>query len=289
MNAKELIAALDSSNGALRDIVQQLLYWRNDQGAVEPLKKLIHEATWPAASLHALYLLDAFEALNEDMLIRAIRNGRGSVVRHAIRLAESRFHDSPKLRDIVLNHVPRLATSGIDGRAKQQLAYSLGEMNDSRVGDALARIALAFHDDPYIVAAVMNSVNKSNLGSLLAAVVSEPAVPAAGLISELLSMSVALDEPKAANAALVNLSRRDDVTAAADKLVAVAGLVDGIEHHDLRLDKFLDWSGTTAAELIFTTVRRVAENPVAAQTERIAAVALLGTASMSASSDLPLY
>ena len=286
MDTVELVAALDSSNGALRDMVQQLLYWRNDKTAVEPLKKLIHGAHWPRASLHALYLLDAFDALDEEDLTSAIRHGGGSVERHAIRLAESRFQVSEKLRNIVLNRVGYRATTGIDRRAKQQLAYSLGEMNDSRVGAALAKLALDYHDDPYIVAAVMSSVNKSNLGSLLAAIVNEPAVPASELISELLGMSVALDERKVASAALVELAKRDDETATTGKLVAMAGFVEALERRDLALDSFVDSSGLSAAKLIFAAARKLADDPASAETERIAAIAILGNESESAESEI---
>ena len=285
LDTAELVAELDSSNGALRDMIQQLLYWRNDEAAIEPLKKLIHGAYWPAASLHALYLLDALDALDEASLIRAVQQ-RGSVERHAIRLAESRFEDSAKLRDAVLKCVRASASSGIDRRALQQLAYSLGEMEDTRVGAALAQLALDYRDDPYIVAAVMSSVNKSNLGSLLAAVVNEPAAPGSELIADLLGMAVALNERKAANAALVDLAKRDDATATADKLVALAGLVTALERRDLALDNFVDSSGLAAARLIFTAARKLAEDPAAAETERIAAIALLGNELESADSDL---
>ena len=40
----ELVAALDSPSGWQRDMVQQMLVWRSDKAAIEPLRKLAAES-----------------------------------------------------------------------------------------------------------------------------------------------------------------------------------------------------------------------------------------------------
>ena len=51
-----------------------------------------------------------------------------------------------------------------------QLAYTLGEWEDPQAGPALARLALQGADDRFLSAAVLSSVNKKNLESLLASI-----------------------------------------------------------------------------------------------------------------------
>ena len=48
-----------------------------------------------------------------------------------------------------------------------QLAYTLGEWDDARAGDALGQLALRDAGDRYLTAAVMSSVNRKNLDRVL--------------------------------------------------------------------------------------------------------------------------
>ena len=49
LSTAELVAALDSPSGWQRDMVQQMLVWRDDKAAIEPLQKLAAESSRPAA------------------------------------------------------------------------------------------------------------------------------------------------------------------------------------------------------------------------------------------------
>src|SRR5436305_2006513 len=54
LDAVGLVVALDSPSGTQRDLAQQVLLWRGDKAAIEPLKKLASSANRPQTRLQAL-------------------------------------------------------------------------------------------------------------------------------------------------------------------------------------------------------------------------------------------
>ncbi len=58
LSTAELVAALDSPSGWQRDMVQQLLVWRDDKSALGPLGKLAAESERPVCRAQALWTLE---------------------------------------------------------------------------------------------------------------------------------------------------------------------------------------------------------------------------------------
>ena len=281
LSTDKLVAALDSSNGTLREMVQQLTYWRNDRSAIEPLKRLLKNATWPQARLNALYLLDAMDAIDDALLINLVKYGGGSLSRHAIRLSEKRFHSSPRLVNTVLEQVRLRAVSGPDRRARQQLAYSIGEMNDPHAGVALARLAVDYQDDPYLTAAVMSSVHVDNVSVVLEELIRRAAP--ADLISTVLGFAVAMDQPRAVGSALRSVARRDG---AIEQLMIMGECVEALRRRNVSIDDFLDEPDLSTAKRLLAKSRAVAEDPTATESGRLAAFALLGNDARSREHDI---
>ncbi|MAG93846.1 MAG: dehydrogenase, partial [Planctomycetaceae bacterium] len=90
----QLVAELDSPNGTQRDLVQQLLTWKSDQSAQQPLEQLAEHGEVPAGRLHAICTLDGLNALGDDVVLHALSDEHPEVRRHAIRLAEGRLNES---------------------------------------------------------------------------------------------------------------------------------------------------------------------------------------------------
>ncbi len=158
LSTAELVAALDSPSGWQRDMVQQMLFWRDDKSAIEPLRKL-------AAQTRATHLPrpGACGPWSCSAVPRPRTSPRHG--RRASRRAAPGGARSPKRH---LAESPRTGRSSIlaladdaDLHVQLQRAYTLGEWNDPRAGDG-ARRALhsAFDDNPYITAAVLSSVNQ---------------------------------------------------------------------------------------------------------------------------------
>ena len=86
LGTAELVAALDSPNGPQRDLAQQMLVWKDDPSAVQPLERLAL-AERPEARLHALCTLDGLHALRPEVVLHALADPHPGVRRHAVRLA----------------------------------------------------------------------------------------------------------------------------------------------------------------------------------------------------------
>lgn len=149
----ELVQQLESPNGTLRDMVQQLIVTRGDQSVVPELKRMVQEGQAPTARLHALCTLDGLGAITEETLLAGLQDSHPGVRRQAIRLSEPLLNESPQLGKQLLALV-----GDADPQLQMQLAYSLGEWNSPLAGAALARLAIQHDQDPYLRTAILSSV-----------------------------------------------------------------------------------------------------------------------------------
>lgn len=150
-----LVEALEDSNGPRRDMVQQMLIHRNDPAAVAPLRALALSSPRPQVRLSALATLDGLGAVDESLLLAKLEDEHGAVRRHAVRLVEPTLNQSARLSAALLRRL-----DDPDAQVRMQLAYTLGEWDDCRAGEALARIALQNADDRLLMAAVMSSATR---------------------------------------------------------------------------------------------------------------------------------
>tara|TARA_R110002096_G_scaffold6113_2_gene27895 strand:- start:6474 stop:6686 length:213 start_codon:yes stop_codon:yes gene_type:complete len=61
------------------------------------LVKLFETSTQPLGRLHALWTLDGLNALEADLLLKALKDPHAGIREHAIRLSEKQAQDSPEL------------------------------------------------------------------------------------------------------------------------------------------------------------------------------------------------
>lgn len=168
LDAAGLARAMDSPNGPVRDMAhERLVELGKDAHAAAPaLAALVEKSARPAVRVQALCALEGISALEDATLTAALADAHPAVRRHALRLCESRFADSPELVDAALE----LVGDG-DPQVQLQLAYSLGAMGDPRSAAALARLAWAHHEDPYVLAGVWSSVSAANIANVATAIV----------------------------------------------------------------------------------------------------------------------
>jgi putative membrane-bound dehydrogenase-like protein len=148
----ELIALLDHPNAWHRDTAHRLLFERQDQAALEPLRALLRMAKTPLGRLHALWSLEGLGGLRDDDLVGALSDPSAGVREHAVRLAEPRLNNSPALFARVL-----ALAEDLQIRVRFQVAFSLGEADDTRSIEGLASIARRDAGDDWIRAAVLSS------------------------------------------------------------------------------------------------------------------------------------
>lgn len=139
-----LVAALENPNGTVRDLVHQMLLWKQDPAAVEPLKELARQPTLPEfARAHAICVLDGLGALDEEtLLVCGYANHytpeETGLLAQAARLIGPRGRDSDRLWRAIAD------LSGREGRvAIAALPWLGGDKEDKlhiqRIKDAIVR------------------------------------------------------------------------------------------------------------------------------------------------------
>ncbi len=158
----ELVSQLGNPNGWWRDTAGRLLFERQDNAAIEPLRALIRESDSELAQLHALHALQGLDALDSESLARALRSRSFGVREHAVRLAEPmlpRSDSTQSAREPSLRLLKLVAALARDDnqRVRFQVAFSLGETDDPHAAVALADIAQRDAGDSWMRTAVLSS------------------------------------------------------------------------------------------------------------------------------------
>ena len=186
----ELVAALESPNGTLRDLVQQELVWRGDAAGVPELVKLARESGRAAVRVQALCTLDGLRALPVDALRTALTDADVHVRRQALRLSESFLASSPALQEAVAQRVG-------DGAVRYQLALSLGAWPEARAGQALGQLAAEGMGDPWLRAAILSSAVPHCAQILPRVLAAAPGTPGRlEMLDQLIATVVGLNQPE---------------------------------------------------------------------------------------------
>lgn len=274
-----LVAALDSPNGWQRDTAQQMLLWRKDAAAVPLLEKMTSDCQRPLGRLHALCTLDGLGALTPALLRRALSDPHPGVRRHGVRLCEGRLAKAPELGKVLLQRV-----GDNDPHVRMQLAYTLGEWDDVRAGEALGQLALRDAGDRYPLAAVMSSVNGKNLDRVLLAVMkgSGKTPPPASLLERLLRLANALGDRKAMATLLKTIATPEKGRYAPWQLATLTGLLDSLDERNTPLVQLRKDAGKELQAALqqvsglFAAARAMLADNQAAQDDKRRAIRLLG-------------
>ena len=185
LNTEELVTALDSSNGWLRDKVHMLLVWRGDEDSKKPLRHLLSTTENPMARVHALWLLNHFKALSAKQLISSLNDMHPGVRENALRLAETQHEPS------VIASAAKL-TDDPDAKVRLQLAFTLGAWQSPVAGTALGKLMTQYHSDPFMKAACFSS-GTPHLPALVESVMLASASTRADLNGSLAELALAVN------------------------------------------------------------------------------------------------
>ncbi len=280
LSLAELVAALDSPSGWQRDMVQQLLVWRDDKSAIEPLEKLTDASPRATCRVQALWTLELLGGLQPERIVKAMSDPHAGIRRHAVRLAEDHLAQAPQLGEAIL----ALADDS-DLQVQLQRAYTLGQWNDPRAGKALGALALGYADNRFITAAVLSSITPENLSEVMATVINLDAdkEPPGEFLEQLVSLASAFDDDRTLGVALAKIGKANAGKYAAWQLTALAGLLDALDRRNASWEKY-DTSHELAKILDFA--RAIVANDEAPEDERSRAVRLLGRSELKREADI---
>jgi putative membrane-bound dehydrogenase-like protein len=161
-NVKQCVEALDSSNGWVRDMGQQLLVWGKYTQAAPELRQRLRQHPQATTRLQALATLAALNSLSVDDLVVGLQDPHPGVRRWAVRCSEPWVEQA----DVRLALADLVETEE-DKQVLLQLACSLGEGSDPKLADLLAQVMASAGDDPWIRAACSSSIRQDTVARLL--------------------------------------------------------------------------------------------------------------------------
>jgi putative membrane-bound dehydrogenase-like protein len=257
MSTIEVVAALDSPSGWVRDKAQQLLLWRDDSATVAPLRVMAVSGSNPLSRLHALCTLHGLDELQEGDLTHALCDAHPGVRENALRLAETRM--TPPILAAAAN-----LAEDREAKVRLQLAFSMGASPDAKAGEVLARLLQERGSDPMMLAAVMSSATPHLAALSRVGVASEPLLQTALGLNDRAALAQLLTPLLTSSSPLAGFSRLLDTLARGNRTL------DSLRTGDDALTTLL-----AKADAIFTQSRAAAADPSASAAKRIAAAALL--------------
>ncbi|MBK8000994.1 MAG: VCBS repeat-containing protein [Verrucomicrobia bacterium] len=287
LSAVELVAAMDHPNGWQRDTVQRLLVTRRDPDATEPLRRLSVDASNPKVRLQALCTLDGLEALTSELLVAALKDPHPAVREHAVRLSEGAMSDGkPRMTRSLVDAI-RARVADDDLRVRFQLALSLGEWDDVRAAESLAKLAVRDAANGDVVTAIMSSATQRPAELFAALADGGAALGALERLTGQLVQLIASSPDPGVLARVLDRFRRPANSAtgeyAAWQLSAFAQLIRGLEASGRRGVEL----GNVLSVLppLLSAARKMALDPAATVSVRSSALSLLGRDEKSEAQD----
>jgi putative membrane-bound dehydrogenase-like protein len=294
-----LVAALDSSNGWQRDLAQWMLLWRRSPAAGPALEELLKNSKNPLARAHALWTLAGLAPdaeLKPRVIVEALADSAATVRRQAVKIAE-RFlggNEAAKPQAADVGWALAQMSNEADPQVRLQLAYSLGEWDDPRAADVLARLAAQDSADRFMLAAILSSINEHNVRAVAAAVTEEAErnPPSPALLAGLFRAAVGTSNGDAIASTLAALTaKRGAGQYAPWQFQTMANLLDSLDESGLDLSKLGKDNRAIAAAAkgvddVVRGARTTASDEGATPDLRAAAVGLLGRDPVNRKQDL---
>jgi mono/diheme cytochrome c family protein/glucose/arabinose dehydrogenase len=154
LTTTQLVDLLSHPNGWWRETAQRLLIERGDRSSVTALARLATTANDPRAKLHALWTLDGLDALQPDVVIKALDDPSRDVRMSALRLSERWLTEgNTSVQAAVLQRL-----EDQDWSVRYQLAASVGALPPGGRERAVASVVALRGDDPIALDAALSGV-----------------------------------------------------------------------------------------------------------------------------------
>ena len=277
---KTLVEHLSDGNLWWRLTAQRLLIERQDREAIRWLQEAAHTSS-ARARAHALWTLHGLRGLTERDIEESLKDHTAGVREQALRLAEERLRDSPKLRSAVA-----ALADDPSPRVRFQLAFTLGASDAAEMTAALVKVARKDAADPWTQMAVLSSMRGSGL-DLLEALVKDRALRTATTAShlQLLNRLAALVGAKADEAELgraLGVLGESASEFAPWQFAVLDGLGQGLQNSSRPLARLWEQpppalkEAVTRVRPLFERASELSRDAKRSAAERAAAVRLLG-------------
>jgi len=294
LSETELIAALDTPNGWVRDAIQRhpKMVDAESSPPAALLDLISSDEARPEAKASALAIADSLGILEApDLIVPILSNPHPGIRRQALRIAETFSRPSQPLIDAIL----KMRTDA-DAKVRLQFACTIGEFPADLAGPAIGKMAATdpLAESEFLQAALLSSVTADNIGATMTALLAEPDQEKTGTFTgKLLAVAIAFGNDQATVDGLTQILQGDKDRRQFETL---AGLIDALERKQTDIKSITKTTGESGVQLLkqldaFEKLARekAADNKATAAT-RIAAMRLLGRttdkAKLAAETDL---
>jgi putative membrane-bound dehydrogenase-like protein len=150
----DLVGFLTHPNQWWRLQAQRLLLERQDQSAISAVKALFSQSEDPRFRLHALYVLEGMNALNSEIVEKAMTDLSPGIRENAAILSERFPSCLPRLKEMINDSSIRVAF---------QAVLSLGQFTDKTVVTALTKVVEQRGQSAWFRTAVLSSETGSSI------------------------------------------------------------------------------------------------------------------------------
>jgi putative membrane-bound dehydrogenase-like protein len=303
----KLAAELDTPNGTERDRVHQELVfgtratkWQPDRKTVQTIERVARQSAVPAVRAQALCVLDGLNALQAQAVLLALDDPQPSVRANAVRLTESfagtmtgtgdfqsgaledRFNSNRghvdsigTTQQAIFQKLIRL-TGDPDLHVRYQLALTLGEWQDLRVGSMLGKIAARDLGDEWMRAAVLSSAIHRPEAVLQEVLAIQSDTPERNqMIAQLIATAVGGGNADSLRRIVATIAPPDSEHLVAWQLSALNSVLDALERKKLGIEVVARES-FEGINLILDWAAKLAVDASAKESTREAAIRLLG-------------
>ena len=151
LDAAELVRELESGEEWVRATAFRLLSEKKDGSIVPKLKEIALEASQAESRVRALWLLNALQSLDSDLIRKAMKDKSEGVREQTVLLAEEVWKRDGELLELLVN-----ATRDDSPRVRFVSALMLGSVEGPTVISGLATVAAADGADRWVRAGVLS-------------------------------------------------------------------------------------------------------------------------------------
>ncbi len=283
-----LVSELGNPNGVARDLVHREWLVRNDEKAAAFVLEFLRTNGPAAGTIQALSVLDGLNGLTPQWLASFLEHSNESIRRQAVRLSEPFLrHETTHPQTTGLESFGAALLKLTDDpalRVRYQLALSLGEWNQPQAAAALARLIQTDLDNSWMRAAVLSSASRRP-DIILEAVLHAP-LDSGGrdeMIGQLMATAAGAGDSQVSERSLdLLLDKGSGVEPW--QMRALGAWLDARQ----RLKMAAPPDGKLTIGKAFSEARRIVVEPATPETNRVAAIALLGREPGQAEADTQL-
>ena len=234
----ELVALLGHADGWQRETAHRLLFERSAVRAAAALSASVVQSQSPRGRLHALWVLEGLDRLDEGTLVAALADTLGAMRKSAVRIAESRLPDSPAL-------AARLAamSGDPDAAVRFQVALAVPALGRDDAPRILASILRRNPGDEWTRAAVFAGARDDSL-ALVDLLLGDPSFlsnsDSAGAVSQLASIVATNEPPEAVLAVLEAAAGVRGPPGRGIRVAALSGIAAGLQREGSSLREYRD-------------------------------------------------